>query len=175
MLRAMWLTLKVHSAAHPEEPFDHEKHMPSCMREAREDPATWAGGSGGGAGGSGSLSPEAKATVVAELKSLIEPKENSVVTLRTKEPSLMHALSNSSLLLLGAENIKQAKDPNAKAKHILWLPVFLANLRSCLVEGDDCAFPGFKVEENVTGNMAGIQGGRRFTGEYVKGLELVGA
>ena len=48
MLRAMWLELKAHAEKHPNEPFDHERHMPECMKAARDDPATWA--SGGGAG-----------------------------------------------------------------------------------------------------------------------------
>ena len=47
MLRAMWEALQAHAAEHPGEPFDHERHMPACMREARDDPATWAGGGGG--------------------------------------------------------------------------------------------------------------------------------
>ena len=47
MLRAMWEALQAHAAAHPGEPFDHERHMPACMRDARDDPATWAGGGGG--------------------------------------------------------------------------------------------------------------------------------
>ena len=47
MLRAMWEALQAHAAEHPGEPFDHELHMPDCMREARADPDTWAGGDGG--------------------------------------------------------------------------------------------------------------------------------
>ena len=47
MLRAMREALQAHAAAHPGEPFDHERHMPACMRDARDDPATWAGGGGG--------------------------------------------------------------------------------------------------------------------------------
>ena len=47
MLRAMREALQAHAAAHPGEPFDHERHMPACMRKARDDPATWAGGGGG--------------------------------------------------------------------------------------------------------------------------------
>ena len=53
--------------------------------------------------------------------------ENSVVTLRTKAPSLVHALSDSSLLLLGAENVAQAKNINNRSSK--WLPGFLANLK----------------------------------------------
>ena len=52
MLRAMWEALQAHAAAHPGEPFDHERHMPACMREARDDPATWASGGRRGGGGS---------------------------------------------------------------------------------------------------------------------------
>ena len=47
MLRAMREALQAHAEAHPGEPFDHERHMPACMRDARDDPATWAGGGGG--------------------------------------------------------------------------------------------------------------------------------
>ena len=47
MLRAMQDALQAHAAAHPGEPFDHERHMPACMRKARDDPVTWAGGGGG--------------------------------------------------------------------------------------------------------------------------------
>ena len=50
MLRAMWLSLKAHAEAHPDEPFDHERDMPGCMKTAREDPATWAGDGGGSDG-----------------------------------------------------------------------------------------------------------------------------
>ena len=53
MLRAAWLALKAYYAAHPGEPFDHEKHMPTHMKEARSDPATWASGSGAGGSGAG--------------------------------------------------------------------------------------------------------------------------
>ena len=52
MLRAMWEALQAHAAAHPGEPFDHERHMPACMRNARDDPATWASGGSRGGGGS---------------------------------------------------------------------------------------------------------------------------
>lgn len=128
----------------------------------------------GGAGGSGTLSPEAKATVVAELKSKLTPMENSVVTLRTNAPSLVHALSDESLLILGADNVEQARDPNVKAARAKWLPTFLANLKACLV-GPESAFPSFEIDKNTTGNSAGIRNGRRFTGEYVKGLGLVQA
>ena len=166
----MWLALKAHYAAHPGEPFDHEKHMPTHMKEARSDPATWASGSGAGgsgAGGSGTLSPEAKAAVVAELKSLIEPKEESVVTLRTKKPSLVHALSDPILLLLDAKNVEQARNPKASVK---WGPAFLANLKSCLA-GADGAFPGYRIEKNTKG--AEICGRTdRFTGDYILGLAL---
>ena len=48
MLRAMWLALKAHAEAHPDEPFDHERHMPECMKAARDAPATWAGDGGAG-------------------------------------------------------------------------------------------------------------------------------
>ena len=49
MLRAMWLALKAHAEFFDhEEPFDHERHMPECMKAARDDPATWAGDGGAG-------------------------------------------------------------------------------------------------------------------------------
>jgi len=51
MLRAMLEALQAHAKTYPGEPFDHEYHMPDCMREARDDPATW--GSGGSRGGGG--------------------------------------------------------------------------------------------------------------------------
>ena len=51
MLRAMREALQAHAEAHPGEPFDHERHMPDCMREARDDPATWASGGSRGGGG----------------------------------------------------------------------------------------------------------------------------
>ena len=118
------------------------------------------------------LSPESKAVVVAEIRRLCERNEESVVTLRTKDPSLVYGLSDHSLTLLGAKDFAQARNPDVKEKRVSWLPGFLANLRSCLVEGDDCAFPGFKIDNNTTGNSAGITKGRRFTGEYIKGLQL---
>ena len=122
-------------------------------------------GAAGGAGGSGTLSPEAKATVVAELKSLIEPKEESVVTLRTNEPSLVHALSPAIMLLLDAKSVVQARNPKASVK---WGTAFLANLKSCLADADG-AFPGYRIEKNTTG--AEICGRTdRFTGDYILGL-----
>ena len=136
------------------------------MKEARVDPATWA--SGGGTGGSGSLSPDAKATVVADLKRLIEPKEDSIVTLRTTAPSLVHALSDATLLLLGAKDVGQAQDPDVKEHRAKWLTGFLANLRSCLVDSNG-AFPGFKIENNTTGSKAGIKKGRALHGRVHQG------
>ena len=47
----MWYGLMAHWAEE-DEPFDHERHMPDCMRKAREDPATWASGGSRGGGGS---------------------------------------------------------------------------------------------------------------------------
>ena len=122
------------------------------------------------------ISPEEKAVIVAEIRRLCERNEESVVTLRTKDPSLVYGLSDHSLMLIGAKDFAQARNPDVKEKRVSWLPGFLANLRSCLVEGDYCAFPGFKIDNNTTGNSAGITKGRRFTGEYIKGLQLrVGA
>ena len=111
------------------------------------------------------LSPEAKATVVAELKSLIEPKEKSVVTLRTKEPSLVHALSDASLLRLRAKDVKQARNPKAS---VSWGAAFLANLKSCLVDPDG-AFPGYKIEKNASGEELDGRTGR-FSGDYIIGM-----
>ena len=67
------------------------------------------------------ISAEDKATVVAEIKGLIKPKEQSVVTLRTNKPSLVHALSDDALLLLDAEDVAQARDPNDKESRAKWL------------------------------------------------------
>ena len=67
MLRAMWEALQAHAAGHPGEPFDHERHMPACMREARDDPATWASG---GSRGGGGFDEEAGANVVLELQAM---------------------------------------------------------------------------------------------------------
>ena len=118
----------------------------------------------GGAGGSGTLSPEAKATVVAELKSLVKPTENSVVTLRTKAPSLVHTLSDSSLLLLGASNVAQVRDfKNGSAR---WLASFLANLKACIEE----AFPGCDIKENETNRTTK---GRKFKGDYLDDMGYV--
>jgi hypothetical protein len=126
---------------------------------------------GDGASGSGALSPEAKNEVVAELQQLLVQKEGSIVTLRTQEPSLVSKLSDNSLRLLGAKDVEQARNP--VANKVVWLSDFLTNLKACLVEGDDCAFPGFEIQNNTTGNTAGIAKGRRFTGEYIKDLELI--
>ena len=51
MLRAMQQALKKHAEEHPDDPFDHERHMPVCMRDARENPSTWASGGSRGGGG----------------------------------------------------------------------------------------------------------------------------
>ena len=45
MLRAMLQALKKHAEEHPNDPFDHERHMPVCMKKARNNPSTWASGS----------------------------------------------------------------------------------------------------------------------------------
>ena len=120
----------------------------------------------GGAGGSDSFSPEAKAAVVAKLKELLKPKENSIVTLRTKVPSLVHALPDTILLLLGAKNIEQARNPKAS---VAWGQAFLGNLKACLVDSDG-AFPGYQVTKNTSGDS--ICGRERFSGEYIKGVML---
>ena len=43
--------LRAHAEKHPNEPFDHGRHMPECMKEARDDPATWASGGAGSSSG----------------------------------------------------------------------------------------------------------------------------
>ena len=49
MLRAMQQALQKHAEEHPNDPFNHERHMPECMRDARDNPSTWAcGGSRAG-------------------------------------------------------------------------------------------------------------------------------
>jgi hypothetical protein len=125
--------------------------------------------SGGGAGGSGALSPETKALVVEDLTRLLEPKEESIVTLRTMAPSLTHKLSDASLLLLGANSVAQVRNINNRSAK--WLPSFLANLKTCLVEGDDCAFPGFEIMENTTGKSMG--GHPAFMGEYLNAVGYI--
>ena len=91
--------------------------------------------------------------------------EASVVTLRTNKPSLVHALSDEALLLLGAEDVAQARKIKSHPK---WVRQFLANLKACLVEGDDCAFPGYVIEKNTTGKeMGGHEG---FKGEYLDNM-----
>ena len=53
MLRAMLQALKKHAEEHPNDPFDHERHMPECMKAARVADETWAGSSGGAGSSSG--------------------------------------------------------------------------------------------------------------------------
>ena len=54
MLRAMQQALKKHAEEHDnDDPFDHERHMPECMKAARNADETWAGSSGGAGGSSG--------------------------------------------------------------------------------------------------------------------------
>jgi hypothetical protein len=50
MLRAMWEALQTHAADNPGEPFDHEYHMPKCMKAARDANETWASSSSGADG-----------------------------------------------------------------------------------------------------------------------------
>ena len=184
MLRAMWLELKAHYEAHPGEPFDHEKHLPECMREARDDPATWASGSGG-ASASGAIkpaveatiTPEDKATVVEEIKGLSLDPSKKVVALRSRpkakgqaeaSPSLMDQLTRESLLLLGAEDddhkIEQARNSKSQEAKMPWLAVLFANLKSCLIDPDG-TFPGYLIQNNTTGRTIHKE---VFTGEYVE-------
>ena len=44
MLRAMQQALQKHAEEHPNDPFDHERHMPVCMCDARGNSSTWASG-----------------------------------------------------------------------------------------------------------------------------------
>jgi len=74
----------------------------------------------------------------------------------------VHALSDASLLLLDAKDLKQAKNINNRSAK--WLPAFLGNLKACLIEGDDCAFPGYKIEHNTTNRTIC---GQKFNGEYL--------
>ena len=109
------------------------------------------------------ISSEDKAMVVEELKTLIKPNEESVVTLRTNKPSLVHALSDEALLLLRADDVAQAR--NSKVSTVKWLPTFLANLKTCL----SGAFPGCEIKLNNT--HAKLHGHpQKFTGLYLKGM-----
>lgn len=78
------------------------------------------------------------------------------------EPSLVHMLPGRILLLLGAKTIDGARNHKSHPK---WEHDFIGNLKSCLVEGDDCAFPGFKIKNNSTGNAIG--GHKGFKGDYL--------
>lgn len=113
----------------------------------------------------------ARRTVVGELQRVCERRDGGIVTLRTAPPSLASALSERSLQLLGADNPEHARDHQ---KHKLrWMPNFLANLKSCLVEGSDSAFPDLNVEKNATGAHRGEgEERRKFQGEYVLHLRL---
>ena len=77
MLRAMREALQAHAAAHPGEPFDHERHMPACMREARDDPATWASGGSRGGGGSNEEARHLEYEVVSPIARARMPSERS--------------------------------------------------------------------------------------------------
>ena len=113
------------------------------------------------------LSIQDKATVVAEIKGLLKPEENSIITLRTKEPSLVHKLTDSSLRLLGAKDPAQARKLSTSTK---WMHEFLNTLKACLVEGDDCAFPGYEIKNNETNNTVC---GRKFKGLYLEGVAYI--
>ena len=165
MLRAMWEALQAHAAAHPGEPFDHERHMPACMREARDNPDTWASG---GSRGGGGFDEEAGAKVVLELQDAFKPDPVKIVVMRRKTPhedtTIMSALSDASLLRLA----QGSKDPegevlcarNDKCNALTWNTIH-RNLKWCL----DKAFPGCTIEINATGKT--LDTFKAFKGEYV--------
>ena len=165
MLRAMREALQAHAAAHPGEPFDHERHMPACMREARADPDTWASG---GSRGGGGFDEEAGAKVVLELQDAFKPDPVKIVVMRRKTPhedtTIMSALSDASLLRLAQGSKEPEKEVqcarNDKCTASTWSTIH-RNLRSCL----DIAFPGCAIEINTTGKTLGTF--KAFKGEYV--------
>ena len=165
MLRAMREALQAHAAAHPGEPFDHERHMPDCMRKAREDPETWASG---GSRGGGGLDEEARAKVVLELQSVFKPNAEKIVVVRRmaqhEDTTILSALSDASLLRLAQGSKEPEKEVqcarNDKCTASTWSTIH-RNLRSCL----DIAFPGCAIEINTTGKTLGTF--KAFKGEYV--------
>jgi hypothetical protein len=174
MLRAMMEALQAHAAAHSGEPFDHERHMPQSMREARDDPATWAaasagaGSSGAGRADGGGMSEAAKEAVVAELRGLTKFKEvaGSIVKLNVLigKGSEGH-ISKACLLLLGTEKeVSNATKPRTP------IPTyFLDNLTACIV----VAWPNCSVKDNGSTNKT-IPGhpGLKYSGHYVDGLKF---
>lgn len=190
MLRAMQEALQAHALSHPNEPFDHERHMPGCMREARDDPATWSGGGNGGDGGTvhsplestehlraptprepgcnalrdrcawQGFSDLAKDTVVAELKRGWEEESGKIVILK----DVLQSLSDANLLLLAAGSEKEV--PNVKIKKPVptKFPTIVNSFKICMAE----AWPGCKLEKNENGNP--VKGSRRFTGYYIDGV-----
>ena len=162
MLRAMWEALQAHAAAHPGEPFDHERHMPTCMRDARDDPATWASG---GRRGGGGFDEEARAKVVLELQDTFNPPPEKLVVMRRRAPhkdtTIMSALSDASLLRLAQGSRTEMRNArNVKCTASTWSTIH-RNLKSCL----DIAFPGCAIEINTTGKTLGTF--KAFKGEYV--------
>jgi len=173
MLRAMWEALQQHAAMHPGEPFDHEGHMPDCMREARDDPATWAsGGAGGmvGTGGGVSVSETAKEAVVAELRRLTDAGTGTL----KEEASLLMELKD--LIGKGTEGpgyipkavlLPMGKEPDiekALKAHVQIPDVVIVNLDACI----RVAWPGCTIKKQ--GVRGGSIRGHKFDGYYVDGL-----
>ena len=129
MLRAMREALQAHAAAHPGEPFDHERHMPDCMRKAREDPETWASTA------QASMTAEAENTVIAKLKETFAYEKNEIETMH--EIITEGLLSDEILLLcaLGSNRmVEMSKTKGAGHRHFETLTM---NLKACMSK----AFP----------------------------------
>eukprot|EP00966_Prymnesium_polylepis_P048191 1115876-Prymnesium_polylepis.1 len=146
--------------------------MPQSMREARDNPDTWAAASAGagssdaGAGG-GAMSQAAQDAVVAHLRGLVEdgPFEvaaGSIVKLNDligkgsegfiPPAELLHLATPAEV-----EKAKKSRTP---------IPAnFLDNLKACIA----AAWPSCTVEENSTQREID---GQRFKGFYINGLKL---
>ena len=189
MLRAMQEALQAHALSHPNEPFDHERHMPGCMREARDDPATWSGGGNGGDGGTvhsplestehlraptprepgcnalrdrcawQGFSDLAKDTVVAELKRGWEEESGKIVILK----DVLQSLSDANLLLLAAGSEKEVANTKVAAPAPSKFPTIFDNFKKCMAE----AWPDYNLKTNDTGKSID---GRRFRGFYIDGV-----
>ena len=138
MLRAMREALQAHAAAHPGEPFDHERHMPDCMRKAREDPETWASTA------QASMTAEAENTVIAKLKETFAYEENEIETMH--EIIAEGLLSHEILLLcaLGSNRmVEMSKTKGAGRRHFETLAM---NLKMCMSK----AIPTCEVVDHPT-------------------------
>eukprot|EP00326_Haptolina_ericina_P015774 CAMPEP_0181176026 /NCGR_PEP_ID=MMETSP1096-20121128/4405_1 /TAXON_ID=156174 ORGANISM="Chrysochromulina ericina, Strain CCMP281" /NCGR_SAMPLE_ID=MMETSP1096 /ASSEMBLY_ACC=CAM_ASM_000453 /LENGTH=334 /DNA_ID=CAMNT_0023264077 /DNA_START=30 /DNA_END=1034 /DNA_ORIENTATION=+ len=177
MLRAMMEALQEHANAHPHEPFDHERHMPQSMRDARDkNPDTWAAASAGtsssGARAGGGMSETTVGVVAAELRKLtdndngpLEEVAGSIVQLNDligRGRERQQLFPDACLLLLGTEK----EVPMAKNARTQIPPSFLANLERCIV----AAWPNCTVKHQPT--RGGMIHNQKFNGYYVDGLNL---